>query len=433
MFDAWTRQLDVLKSKFPSALCFCVGDFNARVGSTPFPYIGTAGADLEDERGERLRLECDHHHIYVANTFIDCGYTWTHSNGSHSRIDFVASSLTTNCIAGCDVFRHVDLAMSLKRDHELVVVSYRVFPKPCSDNKSCKKAISDGQRAYSLCQHKLSDPALLEQFKTASSLICMYDPSIGIDANTDIVANHIYECGKIFKRDPARPHKSWLTDETWHAIRQTALARKCHKHVSAWTRTFRAATVFVAWRALRRSVYAYSVHVYDAYVAQYDFLCAWQTKSFTLWRNHSRALCRKDKSARLENLILQADDAANKHDSRRMYQIIKAFGSFTRTPIRAIHNSSGVPTLGEDEYIQRWLQHFAGVFGASAIDGPLQSSAVSQPFFPRQGECLEAPSRSRTDKALANLPNNKAVGCDGARGEVIKLCAEPVFAFFIVG
>ena len=101
-------------------------DANARVGSIESPAIGTAGAEIENIAGQHFHQWLHDSALFFPQTFeaFHQGdhFTWTHSSGSTSKLDFVAvdASLRTDAIKS--YITPVDLTITKERSQKCVCV-----------------------------------------------------------------------------------------------------------------------------------------------------------------------------------------------------------------------------------------------------------------------------------------------------------------------
>lgn len=175
-------------------------DANARVGSIESLAIGTAGAEIENIAGQHFHQWLHDSALFFPQTFeaFHQGdhFTWAHSPGSTSRLDFVAvdASLRTDAIKS--YITPVDLTITKERSQKCVCVE---IPLRCllgtSETKTRQPRQQDGD---------------------------LHPPTI--TWSTD-VHSHAALLQNWMQQHVPRPHaavrrKAHLTDATWILIRQ---------------------------------------------------------------------------------------------------------------------------------------------------------------------------------------------------------------------
>ena len=145
---------------------------------------------------------------------------------------------------------------------------------------------------------------------------------------------------------------------------------------------------------------------------------------FNAWKHQCRLrlikrrlsqACKQAKVSRLQCAVDQANAAAQRHDTRALFAVIRKLTP--RTPYRAIrlHGSQGEALTAEEE-CQQFRDHFATVF---CSDSPNQDPALqtfqSLPF-----------SYDELHHALAHAPVTKAVGPKALPNLLLRMLSEPL-------
>ena len=105
--------------------------------------------------------------------------------------------------------------------------------------------------------------------------------------------------------------------------------------------------------------------------------------------------------------------------------------TYAAPPIKTVKKEDGLLTLSRDEYDERWIRYFAGVFSAEVVD-----SLASVPFFIRNPRDPSSdisgpspPSWERICRGLLVLPLGKSVGPDNISAERMRVHVLPFAAF----
>ena len=129
-YDLLDSSILTIRNKFVHAMHISLFDANGRLGSYTSSAIGNHDCDIEDERGEALRLHLDQHALRATNTFFSCGHTRTHSSGKRSRIDYVLILDDPMCILNSVAVRNdIHLTLNERDDHFVVTAAFTTHPR----------------------------------------------------------------------------------------------------------------------------------------------------------------------------------------------------------------------------------------------------------------------------------------------------------------
>eukprot|EP00973_Karenia_brevis_P083400 11568768-Karenia_brevis.AAC.1 len=84
-----------------------------------------------------------------------------------------------------------------------------------------------------------------------------------------------------------------------------------------------------------------------------------------LLRGAVKQSLRDDKQNHLTELAARAEVCAETGDIRGSYQIVKGLLHSGSRPLKTIRDETGNLLTSREDVTQRWIRHFAGVFGAA--------------------------------------------------------------------
>ena len=127
---------------------------------------------------------------------------------------------------------------------------------------------------------------------------------------------------------------------------------------------------------------------------------------------------KSDKKKFIEDKAEEAEQAAQKQDSRTLFQIVKSLAknSFGAGGDQVKDRDGSLLTTTEDQ-LKRWAQHFQEVLNRPDPSNPPQFDEEQHDL----GICVEDFSRREVADALRSLKNNKAAGADGIVALVLKV------------
>ena len=149
---AWWDELElVLRQRARDSMCLMMGDFNCKIGSINSDAIGSAGADLEDLAGGRLRCCCEQFDLAVPSTWdtLHQGEHWTFcsSRGSKSRLDYIAvSNEQMSAVIASYVHDDIDV-LNGERDHRVLVLEMGLVAKSQHHRMRIRKPMYNRQHA----------------------------------------------------------------------------------------------------------------------------------------------------------------------------------------------------------------------------------------------------------------------------------------------
>ena len=134
--------------------------------------------------------------------------------------------------------------------------------------------------------------------------------------------------------------------------------------------------------------------------------------------------CRSDKKAWLEQKGTEAQDAADRNDSKTLYRIVRELTgahSYSSAPIK---DKSGNLLLTKEEQDARWIEHFKETLNQPSPHATFDFAAIStSEELDVDGGNITA---AETIKAIQAMKNNKAAGLDEITAELLKYGGDSV-------
>ena len=128
--------------------------------------------------------------------------------------------------------------------------------------------------------------------------------------------------------------------------------------------------------------------------------------------------CRRDQRHWREEKSKEAQEAADKNDSKTLYRIVRELTGAKSSTTVPIKSKDGRDLKSEKEQAERWIEHFREV-----LNQPTPTDLFDFSGEPTQiqvditdGEITQQEVR----RAISKLKNNKAAGLDGITAELLK-------------
>ena len=377
--DNFYDKLQETMNKIPNHdLVILMGDFNAQITSNRQGYektIGPHGIGRPTDNGERMLQFCLINDLKIMNTFFKHKKihktTWNAPNGiTKNEIDFICiSKRWASSVQDVRTKRGADIGS----DHELVVGKMKL------KLKKVQQTVEEKRQKYDIS--KFNIPAFQNEYAL--------EISNRFDALQDFENHTIEDQWKLFKeavnestekiigKRRGRNKEQWISNEAWDLIDE----RKNMKH-----KMIQKDDDFDAKTEYRRL----------------DKLVKKQT--------------RIDRQAWLDLKTLEAQNAADKNDTRTVYKVLKELSNTPNSQLVPIKSKDGKSLNSEDEIKNRWVEHFSSVLNQPQ---PTETINVEEP-----SESLEIDTCPITEEeivyAITKLKNNKAAGSDGIHPEMLK-------------
>ena len=354
-----------------------IGDFNAKLDSDRRDMFSTVGpfgsATNTNDNGERLLQMASENGLSVGNTFFDHKrihkMTWTSPGGSvKNEIDYICmSSRWRSSLLDVRTQRGADIGS----DHSLVVGKVCIKLKTIKQKKVTKP----------FAIHKLKNVTVSERFsEMVQNRFGEVRPANDIENQWTNFMSTTKECAEeVVGRRRGSQKERWISDESWSLIdeRKEAKIERDRNSNRATEENY---------RRLIKEV---------------------------------KKSCRRDKRAWLESKGKEAQEAADRNDSKTLYKIVRELSggrSSSSVPIKA---KDGRTLVTSEEQAERWVEHFSEVLNQPEPTGLFDFDTETQNATPLDVD-LEDISVTEVSRAISKLKNNKSAGIDEIPAELLK-------------
>ena len=125
---------------------------------------------------------------------------------------------------------------------------------------------------------------------------------------------------------------------------------------------------------------------------------------------------RQDKRNYIENKAKEAEEAAKVNDSRKLYNITRSLSCKSQQNSTTIKDLNGNILTTVEDQLNRWAEHFSEILNREEPRNPPQLE-VNVPELDINSDPIR---REEIRKAIKQLKNSKAPGCDDILAELLK-------------
>ena len=366
-------------------LIIVMGDLNAKVGTdnTDFEGVmGKHGIGTRNDNGERLTEFCAMNNLIIGGTLFQHRdihkLTWNSPNGrDKNQIDhLLINGKWRSSLLDVKVKRGADVGS----DHHLVTACIKLKLKKSSNTTNTHKRFDVDQlkdnkiRSAFTVSLKNRFHALqnFSEEETCWEVNKMWEQVV--DIYTKSSKENLGHLKRIKK-------KSWIQQETLDTMEERRQVKK-------------------------KILQTKSARLKERHETTYKEL---NTKVKTL--------ARRDKRNAMENMAMEAEEAAMRGEQRRMYNIMKQIcGKFKGNYNGPIKDKQGKLLVTQKEQEERWTQHFNEILNRPAPD--------EMADIPEAVEDLDidttSPTKEEIIRAIRLLKNGKAPGQDNLNAELFR-------------
>ena len=366
-----------------------IGDFNAKVGADNAGYervMGREGTGVMNDNGERLVNLCEVNRLIVTGTLfphkLKHKLTWTSPNGkSENQIDHIlvskqhrTSVLDTRAMRGADV----------GTDHELVRCKIRIKLKRNKQIKEDKRKKFDTTKLYKSEERKAFCLELKNRFETLE----IKEETTG-ESEVEMTWKHLEETFNSVAEEKLgfkkKGQKPWISKESWKLVEE-------RKETKRKIENCRSDRVKIRLRA-----------------------------QYSEKDREVKSNMRKDRRKWTDNMIEEAEKAANNGRMKTVYEITRTLSNEKRRTPSVIKDKEGKILSNEEDCKKRWKEHFEEVLNRPVPTNPIENLDEKEIL-----ENIETGpiTREEITRALKSLKSGKSGGKDGITAELLK--ADPV-------
>ena len=356
------------------------GDFNAKIGQDRRGFenaMGTEGIGERNDNGNRLLECCINNELVVTGTLFPHKnihkLTWTSPDGrTRNMIDHIlVNRKWIKSVRDTRAYRGADVGS----DHNLIICSVKL------SLKAVPKIGESLRKVY--CIDKLKDRQIKQEFSLKlknrfSILEDTTDEEHEVESTWKIIKDNYNKTAEEVLGYRNRDRKDWISDQTWQKIED-------RKKIKAKMNT------------------AKSDRLRDRLKDQYSAKDKEVKKS-----------AKEDKNKYVEELAVKAQEASERGDLRKMYQITKLLSGKNKSHSQTVKDKDGKVLTAEREVINRWKTHFEEVLNRPEPEikaNPAQNIELNINTDP--------PTEIEVKSAIQSLKLNKSPGGDQISAEML--------------
>ena len=127
-----------------------------------------------------------------------------------------------------------------------------------------------------------------------------------------------------------------------------------------------------------------------------------------------------DRRTQWESIAGDAQQAADRGDTRELYMLARRLGAFKPTPVLGVKLKGGTLASEDDAFLARWAEHFAAPLGGKQVDSVKASTFERHEDEQMLQLCNTLDlSPEAVSKILRCMPKQRAVGPDGIASEIL--------------
>lgn len=382
--DRFYEELDsTIKSVPKTDKLILLGDFNARVGSDHQAWdgvIGKNGIGKCNSNGLLLLQTCSAHDLIITNSLFQLPNrnktTWMHPRSKHWHLlDYVITRkkdrqdvCVTKAMCGAECWT----------DHRLVISKLRLHIRP-------KRRPQGKKPPRKLNTSKLKVGSTVDDLirDLNSKLTDLHFGNASIEEEWAALRDLVYNASLDLLGPATRKHQDWF-DENDEAI-QELLQEKHRLHLAF----------------------------------QNDPTSMPKKKAFTNSRRKVQKVIRTLQDSWLSNKADEIQTYADRHDSKRFYDSLKAvYGPPTSGTAPVLASDGSTLLTDRSQILERWAEHFDSVLNRPSS---INDAAINRlPQVTVNTEMDQPPCTAEVIKAITQLSCGKAPGSDAIPAEIYK-------------
>jgi hypothetical protein len=361
-----------------------MGDLNAKVGSDNTnreSVMGKHGVGIANENGDRFVELCADHGLVIGGTVFNHKdihkVTWHSNDGvTRNQIDHISISRKwRGSLLDVRVFRGAEV----HSDHKLLVGTIKIRLAAIKPRfETHKRRIDPSKLHNTQCREKFKSE--LEQ---QLNITAPTDPEL----HWDLLAKSLKAASETAIPFVPERRKCYISDTTWSIIQQRKQARQ----------------------------------VCDTTRSQEQNLEALETYN-ALDRQVKRS-ARQDRRNWLNDIADQAQEAAERQQTRELYRLTKRLTGSSRPADKPVRSLDGNPLTNVELQLTRWTEHFQSVLNPpSDFPNPHTRELDPNVQIPKITTDIDTtrPSVNEIRMAIESLGSGKAPGPDGLACELLK-------------
>ena len=415
----WDHINSIMQKRDANIPVFCLGDFNASLGSVCCEECGDHAWDVEDDSGEKLREFAMKWDLLIPSTFGQyhegSSATFVSPLGHESRIDFILVSKGSQS----GIRRtYVDSGMDIlngDRDHRPVIMEIDLKWQPKSDPRFVRLQFYDREAARTWS--KGGGEQLLESLHEQPW-------SSDVNAHWAQIRQHLQSgAAKYFPRQKRKPRQLYFSRHTWQLLCDRKDLRQQHREVNRAIQKHMMRKIFHAWK--RPDEVSSSLADWDLALLRQQAAVVLEARCNIDVRFRARK--KKDWKEWVQDQLNMKLNNANHAPNDALFKILqpkkmiaKHAGKLTK-PLPGYKGLDGEWKFARYDIAAAWQQQFADIENAHCVE-------FSELLAKSEPECVqihveqlnEIPTLLDVEKALRKLDAAKAPGLDGLGAELFQ-------------
>ncbi|CAL1161389.1 unnamed protein product [Cladocopium goreaui] len=415
----WDELETVMRQMKGDSTCIILGDFNCKIGSINTDAIGSAGADLEDFAGSRLRRCCEQFDLAIPSTWdtLHQGEHWTFcgSRGSKSRLDYIAvSNEQMNAVVASYVHDGIDV-LNGDRDHRVLVLELGLVTSFQHDHMRIRKPLYNRKKARS---NKLTGhSSMLHSFPLCSWRQDVNDHWSNLrDYVQDKAASE-------FPKGKRQQRQLYFSPAAWDMVCRRKDLRQQHRELQRCNNLEAMKLVFETWRQAKISPQEAQNWELSAHLRcmQEAVILEQRCKVDVDFRKQKREDWKRWVSSQLDSQVTSLQHAT----ASQIYKILKPKKMIDKKkgrhhkPLAGLRDARGQWRSSRGDVAAAWEEQFAEIELAEEISfQDLMKRSVPSSTTIHPSELHNIPTFYDLENCLMALSDQKATGVDGLGAEL---------------
>ena len=417
----WTDIHSMMRKRDAAIPLFCLGDFNASVGSVNSDECGDHAWDVEDESGAFLREFAMKWDLLIPSTFSQyhegTSATFTSPLGHHSRIDYILLSKDSQSgVLRTYVDTDIDI-LNGDRDHRPLVMEIGMQWKRKHDARFVRMQFYDREAAR--MWNRSGGQQILDSLPVQPW-------SMDVDAHWAGMRQHLQiGAANQFPRQKRKPRQLYFSERTWKLLCDRKDLRQQHREIHRSIQRHLLRMVFEVWRSKGECEAQNKLVDWDLALLRQQAAVIMEARCNIDAK--FRACKKQDWKDWVQEQLDRKISTANHFPNDALFKILqpkkmiaKHAGKLNK-PMPGYKDMEGEWKFSRSDIASAWQRQFAEVENAHTVTFQELMGKSEPVCIQRQVRHLqEIPTLLDVEKALRRLDTTKAPGLDGLGAELFQ-------------